>query len=164
MKVKTTFFLAAALYILDQLVKVWAISELKEIGSTQLIPKLLRLTYVENYGAAFGILQGKRVLLVIVTLLVLGVLSYMVVSGKARTVAERLCVSLIIAGGLGNLTDRIFRGFVVDYLDVNEWLSFPIFNLADCCVVLGTVMLIVIILLSDIKQSRQKHGQKDDVA
>ena len=126
--------LAALLVAADQIIKGWAMGVLKPIGSIDLIPNVLSLYYHENFGAAWGILQGQRWLLLVVTgVILLGLLFAL--------------VTLILAGGVGNLIDRAFHpgGFVVDYIYF-EPINFPIFNLADICVCIGTGLLALYIL------------------
>ena len=144
------------LIVVDQVIKIWAYQSLSQIGSVLVIPHLLRLTYVENFGAAFGILQQKRWLLIGITV---AVLAFLVWTLLAKKVTEKPMVwsfALIIAGGAGNLIDRMQRGFVVDYLDVSPLFSFPVFNFADCCVVIGTALMIFYILVLEPKQREGK--------
>jgi len=131
---------AAGLVVIDQLLKVWAFNALPGQPSTLLIPHLLQLTYVEN----LVILIGAVVFLVM---------------GKLKHKLAIWSVSLIIAGGIGNLIDRIIRGFVVDYLDISPLFRFPVFNFADCCVVVGTTLLIIYLFFFD--ESAEKKQQKD---
>ena len=111
---------------------------------------------MENRGAAFGIFQGRVGLLSIVTLAVIAVAVWLLISGKIRHKLAMWSVGLIVAGGLGNLIDRIFRAFVVDYLDVSPLFHFPVFNFADCCVVIGTALMIFYILVLEPKQREGK--------
>ncbi|MEG2174833.1 MAG: signal peptidase II [Oscillospiraceae bacterium] len=159
MTVTLSLAVAVALFVCDQLIKQWAVASLAPVGSIQVIPEFLRLTYVENYGAAFGIFQGQRLLLSLVTLAILVAGIWLLVSGKLHHGIERVCVSLILAGGAGNLCDRLLRGFVVDYLDINELFVYPMFNLADCCVVVGAVLMIFAVLLPDLKRNRHPNGE-----
>ena len=124
---------SALLVLADQLIKLWVLAALPGAPSVTLIPGLLQLTYVENRGAAFGIFQGRVGLLSIVTLAVIAVAVWLLVSGKIRH-------------KLAMWSDRIFRAFVVDYLDVSPLFHFPVFNFADCCVVVGTILLAVWLL------------------
>lgn len=152
----------ALLVAADQLLKLWVLDHLAGGPSQLLIPHLLQLTYVENRGAAFGILQGRTGILSIVTLAVVIVLVVLLIRGKFN--GSRLvqwCMGLIIAGGLGNLIDRMARGFVVDYLDISPLFSFPVFNLADCCVVVGTFLLMAYLLMADAIQAKKKKAAED---
>lgn len=143
----------ALLVVADQLMKLWVLDNLAGSPSRLLIPHLLQLTYVENRGAAFGILQGRIGVLSIVTLAVVIVLLILLIRGKfSKSKLVTWCIALIIAGGLGNLIDRLVRGFVVDYLDISPLFTFPVFNLADCCVVIGTLLLMFYLLFLEGKR------------
>lgn len=152
---------------LDQIFKKLAIDHLMELGGEgkPLIPDVLHLTYVENRGAAFGIMQNMRVLMIVMTLVVIvGFLVYIIMS-KRKSPFLYATMSLIIAGGIGNLIDRIFRGFVVDYIDF-RLINFAVFNLADCCVVIGAILFAVYIIFIDGKHEKEpvldENGEVDD--
>lgn len=145
---------SALLVLADQLIKLWVLDVLPSMPSVTVIPGLLQLTYVENRGAAFGIFQGRVGLLSIVTLAVIVIAAWMLIRGKIRHRLAMWSVGLIIAGGLGNLIDRIFRTFVVDYIDVSPLFHFPVFNFADCCVVVGTILLAVWLLFLEGKDKK----------
>ncbi|KXZ39585.1 signal peptidase II [Alkalithermobacter thermoalcaliphilus JW-YL-7 = DSM 7308] len=131
------------LVILDQLTKKWAIDYLSNIGSIPVIENIFYLTYVENKGAAFGIFHGKVNFLIIVTGIITGYIIYYMYSNKNLTNLTKLALSLIVSGALGNLIDRIRLGFVVDFFDFRIW---PVFNVADICVVIGSILISYIIL------------------
>lgn len=151
---------SALLIAADQLIKLWVLDSLAGGPSRMIIPGLLQLTYVENRGAAFGILQGKTGLLTLVTLVVLVGLLVMLLLGKFRhSPLMSCCFGLIIAGGAGNLIDRMTREFVVDYLDISPLFSFPVFNLADCCVVIGTLLLLIYLLFFE-EKAKKKAEEK----
>jgi signal peptidase II len=149
MSVTLSFILAGGLFACDQLIKLWAIEVLAPTPGIVLIPGVLGLTYVENYGAAFGIFQGQRALLTVVAGLVLAAACWALASGRLKRPVERLSAALILAGGAGNLFDRVLRGYVVDYIDINQLFSYPMFNLADCCVVIGALLMAAAILWED---------------
>lgn len=147
----------------DQWIKFWAFNALRPVGSIPVIQNVLNWTYVENRGAAFGIFAGKRWLLLGATLLVVGFIIYMLVSKKFATKMEQLSACLIVAGGLGNFIDRALRGFVIDYIDINPVFSYPMFNLADCCVVIGAILMVVAVFIQEDKARREgnKNNGKD---
>ena len=149
-------FVSLVLILVDQIIKIWAFQSLSQIGSVLVIPHLLRFTYVENFGAAFGILQQKRWLLIGITVAVLAFLVWTLLSKKVTEKPMIWSFALIVAGGAGNLIDRVQRGFVVDYLDVSPLFSFPVFNFADCCVVIGTALMIFYILVLEPKQAKRE--------
>lgn len=149
------------LVIIDQIIKYWVLENLVGSSSIVVIPGLLQLTYVENRGAAFGIFQGKVGILSILTLAVIVIAIVMLLMGKFKSGLNLWSIGLIIAGGTGNLIDRIFRNFVVDYLDISPWFHFPVFNFADCCVVVGTILLMIYLLFFEDKE-KKNTSQKPD--
>ncbi|WMJ84296.1 signal peptidase II [Oscillospiraceae bacterium LTW-04] len=155
------FILVAVLVICDQLIKLWALNSLAPIGTMMVIPGVLSFTYVENPGAAFGIFTGRRTLLIILVATILCVAAWLLLSGKIKGRLEKLSTLLIISGGLGNLIDRIRYGFVVDYIDINALFSYPMFNLADCCVVVGACLMLITAFRSEQKTQQQQHADEE---
>ncbi len=137
---------------IDQIIKLWALENLKNSVPIQFIKigdkEIINLSYVENRGAAFSILQDKLIFLIIITSIFVIAGIVLIVTKKIKNPLALASVSLVVAGGLGNLIDRIFRGFVVDYIEI-KLFKFAIFNFADCCVVIGAIMLLVYTLISD---------------
>ena len=127
----------------DQLTKFLTIANIELYTYASFIPNVLGFTYVRNTGAAFSMLEGQRWLFVVVFLVltVLIVLEYF----KAPlpfTKFERWCIAAIYGGGLGNMIDRVFRGYVVDMLET-KFMDFPVFNVADCFITCGCILLLV---------------------
>lgn len=138
------FLLIAGLVIADQLTKLYFLS----LGGGFDIPVLgnfLHFTYCENRGAAFGILQDARPVLITVTILMVAGCAYLLIARKFHSVFADIALSLILAGGIGNLIDRIFRGYVVDFIYV-KIINFAVFNLADSYVCVGAALVCVYIL------------------
>lgn len=144
---------AAALVGVDYWIKQWATLYLQPVTSIDIIPDVLSLYYHQNYGAAFGILQQQRWLLVTVTSIVLGGLVVTILLRKVKGTLLLTSLALIIAGGIGNLIDRLQLGYVVDYIYF-EPINFPIFNFADCCVVVGTGLLAIYLLFIEGKENK----------
>lgn len=138
--------------VLDQLIKLWAIRVLEPVGSMDFITiggtEILGFRYLENAGAAFGSFSGMRWVLVAVTaLLCLGCILYLYM-GHDKSPLLRVALTLVVGGGLGNMIDRIFRdGYVIDYIEVRLF-DFAIFNFADCCVVIGVILLAIELLFA----------------
>ena len=129
--------------ILDRLSKVYAVNNFIE---NPIEGPFINLTYLENRGAAFGILQDKRIFFLIITIaIVCYLLYYFYKSYKTNPVILNTSLSLIISGALGNFYDRFVNGFVVDFLEFS-FFSFPVFNVADIFVTLGCVLMIVYII------------------
>ncbi|MGH4120054.1 signal peptidase II [Clostridium sp.] len=138
--------------LLDRLSKIWALGTLKENSAVVLIKDFFSLEYLENRGAAFGILQNKIIILAIVTLLVISGMIYYIIAYKPKSKLVRISFALIISGALGNLYDRLFYKYVVDFilLHYKDVYYFPTFNVADMLVVLGTFVLMISILKGEI--------------
>jgi len=138
--------------LLDRLTKFWALSSLKEENGIILIKDFFKLEYLENRGAAFGILQNKLILLALVTLLVISGMIYYIIKYKPKSKFLRISFALIISGALGNLYDRLFYKYVVDFilLHYKEVYYFPTFNVADMLVVVGTLILAISIVKEEV--------------
>ena len=116
------------------------------------IPSVLYLSYVENRGAAFGIFQDAKVFLITLSLILFLAITYYVISRRKNMKASLLIpLAMVAGGGISNVADRFRFGFVVDYIDVRI-IQYPVFNLADICVVLGVIWLAVIIWRTDCKK------------
>ena len=152
------FLLTAGVILADQITKILALQYLQPVSSVPLIRDVLHLTYVENTGAAFGMLKDHRwVFLVISTVALGGMVVYMFLN-KTKHPLETTAVAFIVGGGIGNMIDRIARGFVVDFVDV-KCIPFwkYIFNVADIFVCVGCGLFILYILLFETKV--QKKGE-----
>lgn len=147
--------LALFIVVIDQYVKNWAIANLQG-GSVGLIKCFLKLTYVENYGAAFGIFKRQKYLLLIVTTALLIYCLYLIYSKKIGGKFMVFSAMFAVAGGIGNLIDRVMRGYVVDFFDVTDWINFPVFNIADCFVVAGVVLMAFYIIFLDKTPKEEK--------
>jgi signal peptidase II len=152
-----TILIAALLVVVDQATKLWTVAalELGDPGVT-VVPGALYLTYVQNTGAAFGLLRGVDVRLGSLHLdgtFLLGVLSAVVAvwltAHLLRHAREhgpwtRVALTLVLAGAVGNMIDRFRVGYVIDMVNVRiGWFDFPVFNLADACISVGATLLIV---------------------
>ena len=139
--------LTALLVILDQATKLAAVSALKDGGPYVLIPGVFQLQYLENRGAAFGLLQNARIFFLAVTLIALAAVIYVLVRLplKRKYIVLRFLMVLIAAGAVGNMIDRVFLGYVRDFLYFSL-IDFPIFNVADIYVTCATILLILLLL------------------
>ncbi len=143
------------LVLLDQLFKYLAYFYLQPVSSVEAIPYLLDLVYVENRGVAFGMFQDMQWLFITITSIVIVVFVVLLIKYYKKSRMFSVAATLIIAGGIGNLIDRVWHGFVIDYLQ----LSFfdPVCNFADYCITFGTVLLVVYLLFfSDKKEKTPK--------
>jgi len=131
---------AVLLIVIDQMTKYWAQMKLQPIGCIDVIDGVFSFTYVRNTGAAFGILQGQKWLFLILTVLVLAAALWYLIRNKITNPVLLISGSAVWAGAVGNLIDRIRLSYVIDFLEV-RFISFPVFNVADCCVVVGMIVL-----------------------
>lgn len=145
---------ALVLIVLDQLIKIIVDANMMVSQSIPVIQDVLHFTYVQNEGAAFGIFQGQRWILVGVTSVVILGSIYLLAAKKLKSNFLIWSVALVIAGGVGNLIDRIFRHFVIDYIEV-RLINFAVFNFADCCVVIGTIMIVCYLLFSELWEKKK---------
>ncbi|GAA0177246.1 signal peptidase II [Clostridium sediminicola] len=134
--------------LLDRITKFWAINSLKGNEGIVVIKNLFAFEYLENRGAAFGILQNKLNFLAIITFIVLIGMIYYRLKYKPKTKIMKVSLALIISGAIGNLIDRIWIKYVVDFILVHykEVYYFPTFNVADILVVVGTFLFALCII------------------
>ncbi len=149
---------------IDQWIKLWAIANLQGQPSRSFLPigdfDWMHLTYTENTGAAFSMLSGSRIFLIAFPLLMILICIILMHRFHKDHRWVLIALPLTIAGGIGNLIDRIFRGgAVVDYLDL-QLFDFAIFNFADCCVSVGVVMVMFCILFLEKEEAAPKKLKK----
>lgn len=131
--------LLAACIAGDQLLKYWVVRHLEIGQSAAFLPGLVQLTRLHNTGAAWGSFSGSTALLTAVTAVLLVAVAWLVLKKVIRHPLGLCAAMLVLGGGIGNMIDRICRGYVVDMFDL-EFMSYPIFNLADCFVVVGVIL------------------------
>ena len=131
--------LLAACIAGDQLLKYWVVRHLEIDQSAAFLPGLVRLTRLHNTGAAWGSFSGSTALLTAVTAVLLVAVAWLVLKKVVRHPLGLCAAMLVLGGGIGNMIDRVCRGYVVDMFDL-EFMDYPIFNLADCFVVVGVIL------------------------
>ena len=143
------------LIALDQISKPVVLRQLADGTAVDVIPGFFRLLYVENRGAAFGILQEGRPLFIVITLAVIAFLLYGIYFKRNEVRGMlRVALVLILAGAVGNFIDRLRLHFVVDFLSFRFFgHDFAVFNLADSMIVVGTILLMLHVFLGDEKSS-----------
>lgn len=158
---------AAAMIGIDQLTKWLAVTNLKPVETISLLKfgdtEVLNLTYCENTGAAFSLLEGKQIFLIIITAVAILAALYLLVSKRIKNVGYIWSISLLIGGGVGNLIDRAVNGFVVDFIDF-RLINFAVFNFADICAVCGCIALLFFFVLDEIKTAKQKKASSEKPA
>ena len=128
---------------MDRFSKIYIISKIPLHKSINIISNFFSITYVKNTGAAWSILSGNRLFLIIVGVIVLVMFIYYIFKEKNITLIESVSYGLIFSGITGNLIDRVFYGYVIDFFDFYIFgYDFPIFNIADTLIVVGVIIYI----------------------
>lgn len=141
--------LGICIILLDQITKAILIGK-----NTTVIPNVLNFTYTENTGVAFGIGSSNLILIIIVNIVVLGIIIKFIKERKEQVnFSILISLILILSGGIGNLIDRIARGYVIDFIDINVF-NFPNFNIADISISIGIISLIFILCKSILKEKK----------
>ncbi len=136
------FVLAIVILLLDQGTKIWAERALIR-QPLVLIPGALELTYLENRGAVWGLMQGWRIVFLVATFVFLCILVWFYAKKrKDMTVLTRVILSLLFAGAIGNLIDRVFLGYVRDMIYFSL-INFPVFNVADSAITIAAALLVI---------------------
>ncbi|MBQ8817758.1 MAG: signal peptidase II [Clostridia bacterium] len=156
-----------ALVVVDQVSKLMVHYLLAPVGSVDVIPNVFRFTYVENRGAAFGMFSEHRWVFMVIS--VVAILALLIYLWKFRPDSALACaaMSMIIAGGIGNMIDRVALGYVIDFLD---FCAFPtlwmwVFNVADVCVCVGgglLVLWLIISMVADYKKEKAAKAQQSE--
>ena len=138
------YLLSIVLVIVDQISKLAVISNIKN-DSITIIKGILKFTYCENKGVAFSLGNGHVAVFIIVNVLIICGLWFYYENNrtKFKWIISKIFFIMVIAGGVSNLLDRIFRGYVVDFIDISELFSFAIFNISDIFIVVGIIGLVV---------------------
>lgn len=151
--------LTAALVALDQLVKYLVRAHIPLGGNAPFLPFILDLTYVQNTGAAFSLLRQHTWLLTLTSALVVLAMCALIVKGFFKNALGRWAAALVLAGGMGNLIDRVLFGFVTDMFQTT-FMDFAVFNVADCCITVG-VPLMFLYVWFHIGKDEKKEGEAD---
>lgn len=151
--------IAAAIILIDQLIKFFVSTGLKPVGTVSVIDGVFNLTYVENRGIAFGMFKDMRWFFVVLTSILIFAIIFYMFKKRPQSKLFYICAGMIIGGGIGNLIDRVLYGYVVDYLS----LSFfpPVCNLADYCITIGVIILAVYMLFFS-NTFKEKKVKKND--
>ena len=150
----------ALLVAIDQLTKYAVVSTIMVNGPKEFLFGLFQLRYVENTGAAFSSFSDNTKLLTVATVIILVACLGLLLSRKLRPMFINICLLLVVAGGIGNVIDRIMYGYVVDFIEP-LFIDFAVFNFADCCITVGAFMLIGYEIYEMINE-RKKKAEKND--
>lgn len=154
--------------LLDQLTKLIVLNHMALSESVPFIPHILAFTHVHNYGAAWGIFSNHRWVFIAVTAVAIVLLPILLYRYRKLHFLFGFSLSLIIGGAVGNMIDRVFRGYVVDFFEF-EFIDFPVFNVADICVTVGTALMFIYIvfldktLFADKKKVAETDGEEANI-
>ena len=147
------FIIAVLIVVFDQISKI-LIEHSFELGQQKiLINKILSFIYVRNEGAAFGIFQGARVFFIILTIVIFVGGYFYLRKNPLSSPFEKCGVSFIAGGAVGNFIDRVFLGYVRDFISA-DFIDFPVFNVADCFVCVGAFLFVLTVLITE--KSKEK--------
>jgi signal peptidase II len=158
-KINFNYFIYSAIIalgiVIDQLTKWLAVKYLTKVNTLPIIENVLHLTYVENRGAAFGMLADRRWIFITVSTVTVLALAFLLYSGKLQGRLYSTAIAMIISGGIGNMIDRTALGYVVDFIDF-RLINFAVFNGADSFVCIGAGLLVLALIKEIIKESKNK--------
>ena len=139
------FFLPLiVLLVADQAVKHLIRTTMVEGQSIPIIQNIFHITYIENPGAAFGILANQRILFLVLTAMIVGVMVYLYISLRNKKSLTAISLGIVVSGAIGNFIDRFLQGTVTDFLDFRIW---PIFNIADICICVGIALICYFVII-----------------
>lgn len=172
---------AALVVILDQITKIIVVENIPQGTVIEVIEDVFNLTYIENTGAAFGMLSGHRWVFMVISVVAIIAICYFLWKEKPESLWIKLPLAFILGGGIGNMIDRTFRGSVVDFIDADfveypqvsfaggfsiTLEDFPIFNVADCFITVGCAALVCYLvfveLFAEIKKNKERQLQKTE--
>lgn len=138
----------AASVLIDQISKILVAGGMTLYQSIPVVRNFFSLTYIHNYGAAWGILSNHRWIFIVITAAAIIVLPIVLYKYRKLHFLFGFSLSLIIGGAIGNMIDRIFRGYVVDFFEFT-FIDFPVFNIADICVTVGAILMFIYFIFFD---------------
>lgn len=151
----------AVLTVIDRLTKYAAVATVKVNGPKEFLFGLMQFRYVENTGAAFSMFSENTSALTAVSVVLIIAALVVLVLHRIKSKFINACLVLVIAGGIGNVIDRIMLGYVVDFIEP-LFIDFAVFNFADCCITVGAFMLIGYQIYDIIRDKKKKKASEND--
>lgn len=143
----------------DQISKIYVLNHFEMAKSYEFLPHLIDITYIKNDGGAWGMLGGYTWLLLSVTIVIMLVCIALLFKHGVKNKLLFWAIVLVLSGGVGNLIDRVFRGgYVIDFLHFEFMPQFPVFNVADCAIVIGAGLLLIYFFKGMIDEKKQNHS------
>ncbi len=147
--------------LLDQLTKHLVLQNIPLYSNVPVLDGVFHFTYVENKGAAFGILSDARWVFMVISVVAIAAFIVYLIKWKPENMLLKVSLSLIIGGGIGNMIDRVLRGSVVDFIEV-EFMQFAVFNVADIFVCVGCGLMMLYVILSEVEESKKKKVMSNE--
>ena len=144
----------------DQITKHLVLANIAMYEDVAVLPGLFHFTYIENKGAAFGMLANNRWVFLVISTVAIAAFVFYIIKYRPKDILLRISLSFVVGGGIGNMIDRCFRGSVVDFIEV-DFIDFYVFNVADIFVCVGCGLMVLYIILSEIKDSKAKKAEKE---
>ncbi len=157
--------LAAIVVIVDQLTKIATVSSMEVSDSSPIIQNILHITYVENKGMAFGLFSENRLVFMIPSVILIAAVIWALVKYGRRNKVLDASLGLILGGGIGNMIDRVARGYVVDMIDFCAFDFWQwVFNVADAAVVVGAGLFLIAMLTDKnlFPDEKKKSGEENE--
>ena len=148
---------------LDQLTKYLVLENIEMFEIVPVVKGFFHFTYIENEGAAFGMLSEHRWVFLVISTVAIAAFIFYIIKYKPKDPLLCIALSFVVGGGIGNMIDRCFRGSVVDFIEV-EFIDFYVFNVADMFVCVGCGLMVLWIIVSEIKESKQKKEKENSNA
>lgn len=160
MSILITVLIIIMMVAIDQVTKIWSVHTLAQGNDIKILDGVLHLHYLENRGAAWGIFSGKQMFLIgLTSIIIVALIIYLYkMRKKWVTIWYPVAFVLIISGAIGNLIDRLYLGYVRDFIYF-KLINFPIFNVADIFVVCGAILLVIVILFID--KTYEEEGKRE---
>lgn len=155
--------IAVVAVILDQLTKYFVVESIELYGSSEFIPSILSFYHTRNTGAAFSMLSEQRWVYMVLSIVSMAIIIYLLIREYKRHILLNISLAMILGGGIGNMIDRIRLEYVVDFLKF-EFVDFAIFNIADCFVTVGAILLGVYIIFIEPKIYKREQAEKAALA
>lgn len=146
--------------VADQISKQLVLSNIAMYEDIEVLPGIFHFTYIENKGAAFGMLANNRWVFLVISAVAIIAFIFYIIKYNPKDILLRVSLSFVVGGGIGNMIDRCFRGSVVDFIDV-DFVDFYVFNVADMFVCVGCGLMVLYIILSEIKEAKAKKAEKE---
>ena len=144
----------------DQITKHLVLANIAMYEDVAVLPGIFHFTYIENKGAAFGMLANNRWVFHVISTVAIAAFVFYIIKYRPKDILLRISLSFVVGGGIGNMIDRCFRGSVVDFIEV-DFIDFYVFNVADIFVCVGCGLMVLYIILSEIKDSKAKKAEKE---